>query len=60
MSCNCNGNCSSNNSHSRRDFLLTSLLATATALFTATNASAWSQEVHRRIAIDAVNYMKAN
>lgn len=31
MSCNCNGNCSSNNSHSRRDFLFTSLLATATA-----------------------------
>jgi hypothetical protein len=26
----------------------------------ATQASAWSQETHRRIAIDAVNYMKAN
>ncbi|MDF2445629.1 MAG: phospholipase [Moraxellaceae bacterium] len=32
----------------------------STVLLTATDASAWSQETHRRIAIDAVNYMKAN
>lgn len=40
--------------------IICTLLASATALFTATNASAFSQETHRRIAIDAVNYMKAN
>jgi hypothetical protein len=36
-------------------------LCAATALAaTSMDASAWSQETHRRIAIDAVNYMKAN
>ena len=37
-----------------------SLLAAATLTTVSVEASAWSQEVHRRIAIDAVNYMKAN
>ena len=37
-----------------------SLVAAATLLGTAVEAQAWSQEVHRRIVIDAVNYMKAN
>lgn len=40
--------------------MICTLLASATALFAATDASAWSQEVHRHIAMDAVNYMKAN
>ncbi|MCC2634097.1 MAG: phospholipase, partial [Ramlibacter sp.] len=35
-------------------------LAASLLLGAATDASAWSQETHRRIAIDAVNYMKAN
>jgi hypothetical protein len=35
-------------------------LIAASLLLGATEASAWSQETHRRIAIDAVNYMKAN
>jgi hypothetical protein len=37
-----------------------SFVAASLLLVTATEASAWSQETHRRIAIDAVNYMKAN
>lgn len=37
-----------------------SLLAAGTLMAVSVDASAWSQEVHRRIAIDAVNYMKAN
>ncbi|MDI1303179.1 MAG: phospholipase [bacterium] len=36
------------------------LLATAALLGTAVDAQAWSQEVHRRIAMDAVNYMKTH
>jgi hypothetical protein len=35
-------------------------LTASLLLGAATDASAWSQETHRRIAIDAVNYMKAN
>lgn len=37
-----------------------SLVAAAALTGVSVDASAWSQEVHRRIAIDAVNYMKAN
>ncbi|HEX4869862.1 MAG TPA: hypothetical protein VFV15_03945 [Moraxellaceae bacterium] len=37
-----------------------SLLAAGALMGVSVDASAWSQEVHRRIAIDAVNYMKAN
>lgn len=37
-----------------------SLLAASALLVTAADATAFSQETHRRIAIDAVNYMKAN
>ncbi|HET8730855.1 MAG TPA: hypothetical protein VFM34_07085 [Moraxellaceae bacterium] len=37
-----------------------SLLAASALMGVSVDASAWSQEVHRRIAIDAVNYMKAN
>jgi hypothetical protein len=36
------------------------LIAAAALTGVSLEASAWSQEVHRRIAIDAVNYMKAN
>lgn len=39
--------------------LLTTALATGLA-FAAADASAFSQETHKRIVIDAVNYMKAN
>jgi len=35
-------------------------LAVSTLLASAGTAQAWSQETHRRIAIDAVNYMKAH
>ncbi|MES2918221.1 MAG: phospholipase [Pseudomonadota bacterium] len=37
-----------------------SLLTAGALMGVSVDASAWSQEVHRRIAIDAVNYMKAN
>lgn len=37
-----------------------SLLAAGALMGVSVDTSAWSQEVHRRIAIDAVNYMKAN
>lgn len=37
-----------------------SLLAGSLLLGASLEASAWSQETHRRIAIDAVNYMKAH
>jgi hypothetical protein len=36
------------------------LLTASLLLGVSTSASAWLQETHRRIAIDAVNYMKAN
>lgn len=42
-----------------KNVILTAVAA-ATLSVASLDASAWSQEVHRRIAIDAVNYMKAN
>jgi hypothetical protein len=39
---------------------LAATLAAATLMFAAADASAFVQETHKRIAIDAVNYMKAN
>ena len=39
---------------------LFSALALCTATLVAQQASAFTQETHRRIAMDAVNYMKAN
>ncbi|HEX5362586.1 MAG TPA: hypothetical protein VFW49_16095, partial [Fluviicoccus sp.] len=39
---------------------LTTLAVAALAATVSLNASAFSQETHKRIAIDAVNYMKAN